>query len=129
MRYELQPNSSLVYGVSNRKNALSKVETSIDKNNIYHSIERHELLRLTLSPQVTYQPDRSDGFSEKKAFTIAPKLICEKHKNSYFKDSCGYGLTFQALKLEERQSMMKLSYEDIGIRNGGSLFFEYRLAF
>ena len=54
----------------------------------------------------------------KKTYTISPKLICEEHQNSNFKDSCGYGLTLQASQLEERQSMMKLSYEDIGIRNG-----------
>lgn len=128
-RVELQPNASIVLGTTSKQDALSKVITAVDEKQIIQTVNSQQLLKVTMSPQLTYQSKKSGSFFGDDIITISPKLICEKYEGSSLKDACGYGLGLQVTNLTGNESMLKLSYESIGIRDSGSLIFEYRLAF
>ena len=128
-RVELQPNASFVLGTTSKQDALSKVITAVDEKQIIQTVNSQQLLKVTVSPQLTYQSKKSGSFFGDDIITISPKLICEKYEDSSRKDACGYGLGLQLTKPKGNESMIKLSYESIGIRDSGSLIFEYRLAF
>ena len=128
-KVELQPNASIVLGTTSKQDARSKVITAVDEKQIIQNVSSQQLLKVTVSPQVTYQSKKSDSFFGDDIITISPKLICEEYEGSSLKDACGYGLGLQVTNLTGNESMAKLSYESIGTRDSGSLFFEYRLAF